>query len=226
MLFVSSGTTAQQRDPEEEFPPVRETPRDVSVAARFPEPTRPDPRHGRFSLADATAGMPAGTTLVADIETSQGTFSCTLLQNEAPVTVANFVGLARGTRDFWDPVAGRWVRRPYYDGSVFHRVIPGFMVQGGDILRSGRGGPGYTIRDENTAGHNAAGQLCMANRGPNTNGAQFFITERDLARLDGSYTIFGRCTPTELVARIARVPRSLRDQPITPVRIERVTVHR
>jgi peptidyl-prolyl cis-trans isomerase A (cyclophilin A) len=218
--------TARSADPEEQYPPVHEEPQRVAVDARHPDPTRPDPMHGHFTLAQATAGMPPGDELVADIQTSMGTFQCRLLQSEAPLTVANFVGLARGVRDFWDPVAGRWTRRPFYDGSVFHRVIPGFMVQGGDILRSGRGGPGYEIADENVGDHNAAGLLCMANHGANTGGAQFFITEVGLARLNGTYSVFGRCTPTDLVQRIARVPRSPHDQPIAPVTIQHVVVHR
>ncbi len=154
-----------------------------------------------------------------------GTFTCTLLTGEAPNTVANFVGLARGLRDFWDPIAGRWTRRPFYNGSIFHRVIPDFMIQGGDQLRSGAGGTGYEFADENVRGHNAAGQLCMANRGPNTNGAQFFITEGPTSQLDGSYSIFGRCTPADLVGRIARVPTN-NDRPLQPVFIRAVRVRR
>lgn len=177
-------------------------------------------------MAQATEGLAGSGALVAEIETSLGTFSCNLLSEEAPLTVANFVGLARGTRDFWDPVRAQWTKRPFYDGSVFHRVIPDFMIQGGDVLRSGRGGTGYEFRDENVNGHNAAGQLCMANRGPNTNGGQFFITEAPRAHLDGSYSIFGRCTPTELVGRIARVPRNSADRPEQPVFIRHVRVRR
>ncbi len=201
-------------------------PQDVSVRPVHPDPTTPDPLHGRFTLAQATAGLPPGRQLTAQIETTLGTFSCTLLSDQAPNTVANFVGLARGLRDFWDPVSGAWVRRPFYDGSVFHRVIPGFMIQGGDILRSGMGGPGYEFADENVNGHNAGGQLCMANHGPNTNGGQFFITEVARPHLDGSYSIFGRCTPVGLVERIAGQPRGPRDMPNTPVFIRTVRVTR
>lgn len=222
---VPASTPAAHRDPPE-YDPVSDPPQVVAITPRHPVPTRPDPARGRFTLAQATAGLPPGEHLVADIETSLGTFSCTLFAAEAPVTVANFVGLARGLRDFWDPVAGRWTRRPYFDGSAFHRVIPEFVVQGGDILRSGRGGPGYTIRDENVASHNVPGLLCMANHGPNTGGSQFFITEVPLARLNGSYSVFGRCTPLDLVRRMARVQRSPRDQPITAIHIQRISIHR
>ncbi len=189
-------------------------------------PTSPDPRGGRFTLSDATEGIGGSGALIASIVTSMGTFRCTLLDAEAPTTVANFTGLARGLRDFWDPVARRWARRPFYDGSIFHRVIPDFMIQGGDLLRSGVGGTGYEFTDENTRPHDAAGLLCMANRGPNTNGGQFFITESAKPYLDGSYSIFGRCTPTELVGRIARVERDATDRPRSPIFIERVTVTR
>ncbi len=200
--------------------------RDVTVQPRVSEPTSPDPLHGHFTLAQATRELPPGRTLVAEIETSMGTFNCELLADRAPNTVANFVGLARGLRDFWDPVAGAWARRPFYDGSVFHRVIPEFMIQGGDLLRSGFGGTGYEFADENVQGHDAPGLLCMANHGPNTNGGQFFITEVAKPHLDGSYSIFGRCTPTDLVNRIARVPRNERDTPYEPVEIRHVRITR
>jgi len=181
---------------------------------------------GRFTLEQATAGLPGTGALVASIETRMGTFTCELLSREAPVTVANFVGLARGLRAFWDPTAGRWVRRPFYDGSIFHRVIPDFMIQGGDILRSGMGGPGFEFADENVQGHNAPGLLCMANHGPNTNGGQFFITEVAKPHLDGSYSIFGRCTPADLVRRITAVERDPRDMPIEAVVIDRIRISR
>ncbi len=205
--------------------PAQGTPQNVAQIPTHRTPTSPDPRGGHFSLTDATAGMPSGTRLLAEIDTSQGVFTCDLWPDRAPNTVANFVGLARGTRDFWDPMAGRWARRPYFDGTVFHRVIPDFMIQGGDILRSGQGGPGYEIPDENTATHDQAGLLCMANHGPGTNGSQFFILEDPAAHLNNSYSVFGRCTPTDLVERIARVP-SAGSTPLTPVYIQHVRIHR
>ncbi len=197
------------------------------VMARHTTPTSPDPRGGRFALSDATMGLGVGgRRLMASIETSQGVLRCTLLDAQAPQTVANFVGLARGVREFWDPVTARWARRPFYDGSIFHRVIPDFMIQGGDLLRSGAGGTGYEFADENVHGHNVGGQLCMANRGPHTNGGQFFVTETAVPRLDGSYSIFGQCGPLEVVHRIARVDRDGRDRPRVPVYIYRVRITR
>ena len=190
------------------------------------EPTSPDPRGGRFSLAQATEGLTGDGALHADIITSMGTFDCELLAQQAPNTVANFVGLARGRREFWDAAAGEWARRPFYNGSIFHRVIPDFMIQGGDVLRSGSGGTGYEIPDENVQGHDAPGLLCMANHGPNTNGGQFFITEVAKPHLDGSYSIFGRCAPAELVGRITHVPRNERDTPFEPVEIRHVRITR
>ena len=194
-------------------------------------PTSPDPQNGEFTLAEATAGLPAGEQpLTALIRTDLGRITCHLYADKAPRTVANFVGLARGLRDFWDARKGEWTKRPAYDGTKFHRVIPGFMIQGGDPLGDGSGTPGYEIPDEvwDGARHDRAGLLCMANRGPDTNGAQFFITDAAAAHLDRSYTIFGECAPTEIVSRIARVPQAGRptNRPLTDVTIEAVRIYR
>jgi peptidyl-prolyl cis-trans isomerase A (cyclophilin A) len=193
-------------------------------------PTEPDPHGGKFTLAEATEGLPKQGTLAAQIKTSMGSFYCDLLADKAPNTVANFIGLARGKRKFWDAEKRAWVARPYYDATTFHRVIPGFMIQGGDHTGTGRGGIGYTIPDENNPSlhHDSPGQLCMANRGPNTNEAQFFITEGPTPHLEGSYTIFGQCEPATLVQRIARVPQSgmPNNRPLTPVVIEHVEIKR
>lgn len=184
--------------------------------ARTPKPIRAvaavtvaknDPRMGRFGMDEAIAGMSGDWPLIARIETSMGTLRCELWDDVAPITVANFVGLARGIRPFEDPAnpSGAWVTRPAYEGSSFHRVIPGFMVQGGDPMGTGRGGPGYVIPDEidESVHPDRAGLLYMANAGPNTNGMQFFVLDAAAPHLDGHYTAFGECEPREVVSTIA-----------------------
>jgi peptidyl-prolyl cis-trans isomerase A (cyclophilin A) len=192
-----------------------------------------DPTGGKFTLADATKGLSGAGKLTAVIETSLGTFTCDLFDKEAPITVANFVGLARGTRPYKDPKTGEWKKGPFYDGLIFHRVIPGFMIQGGDIQGDGTGEPGYTIEDEKNAPHDFSkgGVLAMANRGPNTGGSQFFITEKETPMLDdghgpGHYQIFGDCHDAALVKKIAAVPRSRNDRPNDEVKIVKVTIKR
>jgi peptidyl-prolyl cis-trans isomerase A (cyclophilin A) len=198
----------------------------VSVAAQ-------DPVGGKFSIEEATKGLGKGT-LTAKIETSLGTFHCELFEQDAPQTVANFVGLARGLRPFLDLGTSEWVKRPFYDGLVFHRVIPSFMIQGGDIRGNGSGEPGYTIPDEKNAPHkfDRGGVLAMANRGSNTGGSQFFITEQAQPPLDdggaagGHYQIFGQCAEVDLVRKIARVPRTGMDRPLADVKITKITIDR
>jgi peptidyl-prolyl cis-trans isomerase A (cyclophilin A) len=160
------------------------------------------------------------------MKTSKGTLQCRLLDDRAPVTVANFVGLARGVRQ-WKAPDGAWVKRPAYDGTTFHRVIKGFMIQGGDPTGTGKGEPGYTIPDEIWPGakHDRPGLLCMANRGRDTNGMQFFITDQGAAHLDGNYTIFGECSPVAVVHAIASVPVH-GERPVDEVKITAVEVHR
>ena len=186
-----------------------------------------DPNEGSFSLAEATKDLSGKGPIVAKIETSKGTVQCKLLDDKAPVTVANFIGLATGKRAWKDP-SGQWVNKPAYDGTGFHRIIKGFMIQGGDARGNGSGEPGYVIKDELWEGakHDRAGLLCMANRGPNTNGAQFFITDAAAAHLDTSYTIFGECAPVEVVHDIANVPTGPGDKPQSPVSIKSVTISR
>ncbi|MBI2892086.1 MAG: peptidylprolyl isomerase [Deltaproteobacteria bacterium] len=223
---------------ESEAPPARETrpERDGDdPAAPLPglrrRPTSPDPQNGEFTLAEATLGLPEGNQpLFAQLRTDLGRITCKLHADKAPRTVANFVGLARGKRELWDAREAKWTKRAAYDGTIFHRVIPGFMIQGGDTQGDGTGTPGYEIPDELWEGarHDRAGLLCMANRGPNTNGAQFFITDAAAPHLDSSYTIFGECSPTDVVAQIARVPQSgrPRNRPLTPVQILSVRITR
>ena len=190
------------------------------------KPTPGDPVQGKFTLEDALKGLPGkGTALVADITTSNGKLECQLYSDKAPITVANFVGLARGTRP-WKK-GEKWVKQPLYDGTVIHRVIKGFMVQGGDPNGDGSGGPGYVIPDEiwEDAHHDQRGLLCMANRGPNTNGSQFFIMDGPAPHLDGGYTIFGKCGPEEVVQALSST-KTLGDRAIDPPKISKVVVRR
>ena len=162
-----------------------------------------------IDLNTATAGLTGSGGLVADIDVSPGgKLSCKLYDDKAPATVANFVGLARGLQAFKDPITKTWTKRPAYDGTVFHRIIKGFMIQGGDPAGTGSGEPGYVVPDEIWPGakHDRAGLLCMANRGKNTNGMQFFITDDTAPHLDGNYTIFGECAPVKVVHDIAMTP--------------------
>ena len=193
-----------------------------------PGKTGSDPMNGSFTLADATKDLPGKGPIVAKIDTSKGALQCKLFDDKAPITVANFIGLATGKRSWKDPISGQWINKPAYDGTGFHRIIKGFMIQGGDPKGNGSGEPGYVIKDELWEGakHDRAGLLCMANRGPNTNGAQFFITDAAAAHLDTSYTIFGECAPVEIVHDIASVPTGMQDKPQTPVTIKSITISR
>jgi len=185
-----------------------------------------DPVKGKFTLEEATKGLPGQGKLVAEMKTDKGSLECELYSDKAPITVANFVGLARGLRP-WKTPGGEWVKKPLYDGTVFHRIIKGFMIQGGDPKGNGSGDPGYVIPDEVWEGahHNEIGQLCMANRGPNTNGAQFFIMDGVAAHLDGGYTIFGKCTPESVIESIAS--SDVRgDHATNPPKILKVTIKR
>ncbi|MFO0621697.1 MAG: peptidylprolyl isomerase [Polyangia bacterium] len=194
----------------------------------------PDPTGGKFTIEEAVKGLPGKGTLTANIETSMGTFHCELFEQNAPNTVANFVGLARGLRPYLNPSTAVWEKKPFYNGLSFHRVIPSFMIQGGDIKGNGTGEPGYSIADETNAPYrfDRGGVLAMANRGPNTGGSQFFITEAPQPALDdggaagGHYQIFGHCQEVQLVAKIAGVPRTPMDRPMTDVKIVKVTIER
>jgi peptidyl-prolyl cis-trans isomerase A (cyclophilin A) len=198
----------------------------LAACQTLPPGAAGDPLRGVFTMKDATRGLKGGGPLVADIRTELGTLRCELFGDRAPLTVANFVGLARGIRP-WQDAAGKWVRKPVYDGTTFHRVIKGFMVQGGDPLGTGEGEAGYVIPDEIWPGatHDRRGQLAMANRGPNTNGLQFFVTDGPARHLDGGFTIFGQCGPDEVVERLASVEMR-GGKPVKPTRIEKVTLSR
>ncbi len=161
-------------------------------------------------------------TIQATFQTSVGEIVVKLLPEKAPKTVANFVGLAEGTREWKDPRTGQAVKRPLYDGTVFHRVIPDFMIQGGDPLGTGTGGPGYRFEDEIGPDNrfDKPGLLAMANAGPNTNGSQFFITEVPTPHLNRGHTIFGEVVKgLELVRKISLAGNS-------KVKLEKVTITR
>jgi cyclophilin family peptidyl-prolyl cis-trans isomerase len=169
----------------------------------------------------------AATQPRATIETSMGSIHCTLFPDKAPLGVANFIGLATGTKDWTDPRTR--VKRqgvPLYDGVIFHRVIPDFMIQGGDPTGTGMGDPGYEFKNETSADltFDRPGRLAYANRGPDTNGSQFFITEAPKSYLNGKYTIFGQCEDANVVQKIARVPRDPDDKPLTPVTIKHIAI--
>ena len=165
----------------------------------------------------------------AEFVTSEGNFTIRLFDAEAPNTVANFVSLAEGTKEWTDPRTGGKVKQPYYDGIIFHRVIDGFMIQGGDPLGQGIGGPGYTFADEfhPSLRHDRPGLLSMANAGPNTNGSQFFITLAPTPHLDNRHSIFGEVVEgLEVVQRIGKVKTDRNDRPLTPVVMNTVTIDR
>ena len=179
-----------------------------------------------------TAAKPAATTSaepVAIIDTTAGKLTCTLFPDKAPIGVANFIGLAQGTKDWTNPIShAKKHGVPLYDGTIFHRVIPGFMIQGGDPAGSGSGDVGFEFKNESspTLKFDRPGRLAYANAGPDTNGSQFFITEVPYASLNGGYTIFGQCddATVALVKQIARMGRDSNDRPYRPVKINHITI--
>jgi len=168
--------------------------------------------------------------VLAHFTTSAGNFTARLFDAETPKTVANFTGLADGSKEWTDPRTGRKVAQPYYNGTVFHRVIDGFMIQGGDPLGQGTGGPGYTFADEfhPKLRHSKAGMLSMANRGPNTNGGQFFITLAETPWLDDKHSVFGEITEgMDVVKKIGGTSTSKPgDRPVKPITIESIAIER
>jgi len=164
----------------------------------------------------------------AIIETTAGNITCTLFPNKAPLGVANFIALATGTKEWKDPKTGKMMKGvPLYDGTIFHRVIPNFMIQGGDPAGSGSGDVGFQFKNEVSSDltFDQAGRLAYANAGPDTNGSQFFITEAPAPYLDGKYTIFGQCQNVDVVKQIARLARDPRnDRPYDPPKITHIKI--
>ena len=165
----------------------------------------------------------------ATLKTSMGDIVIQLFEDKAPKTVANFIELATGVKEWTDPKTKEKVKRPLFNGTVFHRVIPGFMIQGGDPLGNGTGGPGYRFEDEfhPDLKHSKTGILSMANAGPNTNGSQFFITYKATPWLDGRHSVFGEVVKGHnVVDAIGNVPRDFRDQPVKEIIIKEVVITR
>jgi peptidyl-prolyl cis-trans isomerase A (cyclophilin A) len=201
----------------------------TSIAALAQETQKPvQPALPDAPQATAAALIhPNGPTVVMD--TSMGRITCQFFQKEAPKTVANFIALAEGTKDWTDPQTHQKMHnKSLYDGTIFHRVIPEFMIQGGDPIGAGTGDPGYTFEDEFNPDLNfdVPGRLAMANSGPNTNGSQFFITEVPTEHLNQKHTIFGQCDEPSInvVKAMARVQRDDSDKPVTPVVLKKVTI--
>jgi peptidyl-prolyl cis-trans isomerase A (cyclophilin A) len=199
-----------------------------ATAAVAQDATKPAQEIPDAPQATAAATIhPNGPTVLMD--TSMGRITCQFFQKQAPNAVANFIGLAQGTKDWTDPTTSKKQHhKPLYDGTTFHRVIPEFMIQGGDPVGTGMGDPGYTFADEFDPDLNfdVPGRLAMANSGPNTNGSQFFITEQGYDSLNQHYTIFGQCDEpsVEVVKTIARVQRDGNDKPLVPVALKKVTI--
>jgi len=188
-----------------------------------------------LAAATAFAGQDApakkgGGKVYAHFTTSLGKFTVELFEKDAPKTVANFVGLADGTKEWTDPKTGAKVKKPFYNGLIFHRVIADFMIQGGDPLGTGTGDPGYKFADEFGSGRkmDKAGVLAMANAGPNTNGSQFFITLKETNYLNGKHTVFGEVTDgMDTIRKIGETKTTKPgDRQVTPVVIQTVTIER
>ncbi len=188
-----------------------------------------------LAAATAFAGQDApakksGGKVYAHFTTNLGKFTVELFEKDAPKTVANFVGLAEGTKEWTDPKTGAKVKKPFYNGLIFHRVIADFMIQGGDPLGTGTGDPGYKFADEFGSGRkmDKAGVLAMANSGPNSNGSQFFITLKETNYLNGKHTVFGEVTDgMDTIRKIGETKTSKPgDRPVVPVVMQSVTIER
>jgi len=194
------------------------------AASMFAQTSKPIPQ----ATEEQAKGRRNG--LFATLNTSMGAITVQLFEKESPETVRSFVSLAMGTKPWRDPKTGQTKQTPLYDGTIFHRVIPGFMIQAGDPLGTGTGDGGFTLPDEwnrSSLEFNIPGRLAMANAGPKTTSTQFFITEAPTTHLNNQHTIFGQVVDgMNLVGKIARVPRDAGDRPRTPVVLQNITVFR
>ncbi|WP_419803934.1 peptidylprolyl isomerase [Terriglobus sp.] len=229
-VLLPLAAAAQTETPQKPPTPPAATP--VLPPEQTNQQASPKPTDDLPDTPSTTEGIvvppePNGTTAV--IDTSMGRLTCQFFQKQAPLTVANFIGLANGTKDYTDPTSGqKMTHTRYYDGTTFHRVIANFMIQGGDRAGTGRGDPGYYIPDEFAPGlrFDREGRLAMANAGPGTGGSQFFITEAPVPELNGKHTIFGQCDAHSVmvVRTIARVEKDASDKPLDPVIVRSVTI--
>ena len=221
--FASTPAWAQATTPPDTPAPASQAP--ATQAPAKPAEELPD---GPAPQASVTT-VPNGPHVLFD--TSMGRITCQFYEKQAPKTVANFIGLATGSKDWVDPETHKKTHgKPFFDGTIFHRVIPDFMIQGGDRLGTGMGDPGYQFEDEFDPNLNfdTPGKLAMANSGPNTDGSQFFITEAGYPSLSQHYTLFGQCDDdsVQIVKAIARVERNSDDKPLTPVILRKVIIVR
>ena len=222
---------AEPAKPAEPTPPA--SPEVPGAGAEAAKPTGDEVRAPTAAdLPEYLKDIKGKGPLKAIFETTQGKLTCELFEKKVPMTVANFVGLARGLKPFKDPKTNETVKRPFYDGLIFHRVIPDFMIQGGDPLGVGTGDPGYRFADEfdPSLRHDKPGILSMANAGPGTNGSQFFITERPTPHLDDRHSVFGACKETDAIKKITRVEKDPADpsgsRPKTPIVIKKLVIKR
>ncbi len=207
-------------------PPPPPPPAPVAAPTPAPAPT-PTPAPPPAPAPEPAAAPAQSAEQYATLDTSMGTIVIRLFPKDAPKTVANFVGLATGQKEWTNPRTGQRTHAKLYDGTIFHRVIPGFMIQGGDPLGIGVGDPGYSFEDEFQSGRtfDKVGLLAMANAGPNTNGSQFFITTSTPHHLDNHHTIFGEViSGYDVVEKISNVPRGPNDRPLEPVVLRHVTI--
>ena len=210
-------------------PTTKPAPPTTKPAAPATKPAAPAATTTKPAAAPATSAAKYGPGVYAHITTNHGTMIARLFDKEAPRTVENFVALAEGKKQWRNPRTNTMVRRPYYNNLTFHRIIPGFMIQGGDPEGTGMGGPGFEFADEFNPKlrHSKAGILSMANRGPNTNGGQFFITLVPTPHLNDRHSVFGELVEgMETLAAIGKVPTGVQNKPIKPVIMKSVRIER
>lgn len=211
-----------------ETPPAETNPEASNQKKTEKKETKAEKTAKKETTKKVTKTEKKGKPMFANFETNQGNFKVKLFEDKAPKTVENFAGLAEGTKEWTDPKTGEKVKKPFYDGLVFHRVIPNFMIQGGDPLGNGTGGPGFKFADEfDSSLKHKKGILSMANSGPNSNGSQFFITVAETPWLNGKHSIFGEVVEgMDVIDKIAVTKTGSQDRPVEPIVMKKVTIVR